>query len=166
MDYAYDLTIRSELKRRFSGPVVSVRTPFNKNGSLDYRSLAVFIDRMIDSGAAAIVLTRGDSLFTILTDTEIGELTKKTVELTGGRVPVVAADNQWWTGKCIEVARFCREVGADLMMVANPDWAASSTSESLVAHYTAISAEMPVMILTAAFRDRPIPFGLEVIRRL
>ena len=166
MKHHYDLSVRKELKQKFRGPIASVKTPFNKDGSIDYPSLGNFVDTMIDDGAAAIVLTMGDSLYTVLTDTEIAELTKKTVELTNGRVPVVAADKQWWTGKAVEFARYSREVGADLMMVANPDWANSSTTDSLVEHYTAVSAAIPVMVLTMSFKLRPESFGLEVIRRL
>jgi 4-hydroxy-tetrahydrodipicolinate synthase len=112
-----------------------------------------------------MLLTYGDSLFSLLTDDEVAAVTRVVAEQTAGRAAVVAADRIWWTGKTVEFARYAREVGADVLMVLPPDWAGSCTADSFVAHYAAVAVEIPVMVVTNAF-SRSQAMGLEVLRRL
>jgi len=60
-------------------------------------------------------------LFSLLTDQEVADLTKATVEHTAGRAMVVAADKYYWTGKAVEFGQYARGLGADLVMVSPPD---------------------------------------------
>jgi len=137
-----------EIREALTGPVPSVRTPFNKDGSIDFDSLRNMIDFDIDAGAKTIMLTMGDSLYSILTDEEVGEVTKVVVQHTAGRAMVIAADRMWATPKEVEFAKYAREIGADLLMVLPPDWARSCTPETLVEHYGAAAEHIPVMIVT------------------
>ena len=148
-----------------TGPVMSVHTPFTRDGAIDYGSLRGLVDRGIDAGSTTMLLTYGDSLYSLLTDDEVAEVTRVVAEQTAGRAAVVAADRIWWTGKTVEFARYAREVGADVLMVLPPDWAGSCTADSFVAHYAAVAVEIPVMVVTNAFSRSPA-MGLEVLRRL
>ena len=112
-----------------------------------------------------MLLTYGDSLYSLLTDDEVAEVTRVVVEQTASRAAVVAADRIWWTGKTVAFARYARDVGADLLMVLPPDWAGSCTADTFVAHYAAVAAEIPVMVVTNVF-SRSHEMGLEVLRRL
>jgi 4-hydroxy-tetrahydrodipicolinate synthase len=154
-----------ELRTLLTGPVMSVHTPFTREGAIDYDSLRGLVDRGIDAGSTTMLLTYGDSLYSLLTDDEVADVTRVVAEQTAGRAAVVAADRIWWTGKTVDFARFAREVGADLLMVLPPDWAGSCTADSFVAHYAAAAAEIPVMVVTNAF-SRSQAMGLEVLRRL
>ena len=154
-----------ELRTLLTGPVMSVHTPFTREGAIDYDSLRGLVDRGIDAGSTTMLLTYGDSLYSLLTDDEVADVTRVVAEQTAGRAAVVAADRIWWTGKTVDFARFAREVGADLLMVLPPDWAGSCTADSFVAHYAAAAAEIPVMVVTNAF-SRSQEMGLEVLRRL
>ena len=80
----------------------------------------------------AVVLTWGDSLYSILTEDDIAQITKVVVQHVNHRAFVVAADDSWWTGKLVEFAKYCADLGADMLMVKPPDWAASTTVDSLV----------------------------------
>ncbi|HBN85119.1 MAG TPA: hypothetical protein DDZ89_14895 [Clostridiales bacterium] len=155
-----------ELKKRLEGMAYSVNTPFEKDGDIDYKGLERLLNYCIDQGANSIVLTYGDSVYSLLTDREVGELTKKTVEIVNRRVPVVAADRQWWTGEEIKFAEYCKEIGADLLMVLPPDWAASCTESTMTDHYIEVSKHMPVMVVTNVFVKRGMTFGLNVMRHL
>ena len=148
-----------------TGPVMSVHTPFTRDGAIDYGSLRGLVDRGIDAGSTTMLLTYGDSLYSLLTDDEVAEVTRVVAEQTAGRAAVVAADRIWWTGKTVEFARYARDVGADMLMVLPPDWAGSCTADSFVAHYAAVAVEIPVMVVTNAF-SRSQAMGLEVLRRL
>lgn len=125
------------------------------------------LDFLIEEGKAkAVVLTWGDSLFSILTDEEIAEVTKAVCRHVNRRAFVVAADNRWWTGKEVQFAKYCTEVGADMLMVLPPDWAQSTTADSLVDHYRAVAEHVPVMMVTNYLISRGTSFGVELIGRL
>ena len=155
-----------EVRARLSGPVASVRTLFDSDGGIDTRGIQRYLDFALQAGSRAVILTFGDSLYSVLTDAEVAEVTRTVVDQVAGRALVVAADKPWWTRKSVEFARYARGVGADAVMVLPPDWGASSTADTLVAHYAAVAAESPVMIVTGVFLARGAAFGLEVIRRL
>ncbi len=154
-----------ELRTLLSGPVMSVHTPFCRDGEIDFDSLRGLVERGIAAGSTVMLLTYGDSLFSLLTDQEVADVTKVVVEQTAGRAAVVAADRIWWTGKTVAFARYARGVGADLLMVLPPDWALSCTVDTFVAHYAAVAAEIPVMVVTNVF-GRSTAMGLEVLGRL
>ena len=154
-----------ELQTLLTGPVMSVHTPFLASGEIDFASLRGLIESGIAAGSTTMLLTYGDSLFSLLTDDEVDEVTRIVTEQTAGRAAVVAADRIWWTGKTVAFARYVRDVGADLLMVLPPDWARSCTVDTLVDHYTAVAAEIPVMVVTNVF-SRSTALGLEVLRRL
>lgn len=156
---------RQELRTLLTGPVMSVHTPFFKDGEIDIDSLRGLVERGIAAGSTTMLLTYGDSLFSLLSDDEVATVTRVVAEQTAGRAAVVAADRIWWTGKTVAFARYARDVGADLLMVLPPDWAGSCTVDSYVAHYAAVAAEIPVMVVTNAF-SRSTSMGLEVLRRL
>ena len=156
-----------EIRAALSGPWPSIRTFFTRQGEIDFDALRRHLDFLIgDAKATAIVLTWGDSLYSLLTDEEIAQVTKAVVEHVNKRAFVVAADNSWWTKKTVEFARYCVEVGADMLMVMPPDWAASTTVDSLVEHYRAVAQQIPVMLVTNYLGKRGTPFGLDLIKRL
>ena len=154
---------RDTIRHALTGPFPSLRTPFFPDGAIDFDGLRTTIDFCIDAGSRTLMLTYGDSLYTLLTDDEIAEVTKVTVQHTAGRAMVIAADRQWATPKEVAFAQYCREVGADLLMVFPPDWGGSCTANSLVEHYAAVAEEIPVMLITCAFSLRDDAFGLEVM---
>jgi len=157
---------REEIRDALTGPIASIRTPFRRDGAIDFASLRNFLDFCMDAGSKTVLLTHGDSLYTILTDEEVVEVTRVVAEHAGGRAMVVAADRQWWTGKEVEFAKYARSVGADMLMVLPPDWAKSCTTQTFVDHYAAVSKHIPVMIVTNVFIARGTTFGIETLRRV
>ena len=139
---------REEVREKLTGPIASLTTPFTRDGEIDYPGLRKLIDGNLEGGSNSSLLTYGDSLFSLMTDDEIAEVTRVVAEHTGTRGLTVAADGGWWTGKTVEFARYCREVGVDVLMVKPPIWGASGTVETSVEHYAAVAAEIPVMLVT------------------
>ena len=82
---------REQSRGALTGPIVSVCPFFNRDGSIDWHSVRNEIDFVIDTGCKTVLLTCGDSLLTILTEKEIADLTRVTVEHTAGRAMTVAA---------------------------------------------------------------------------
>ena len=155
-----------QTRAALSGPWPSVRTPFTREGEIDFAALRGHLDFLLAAKAKAIVLTWGDSLFSILTEDEIARLAKEVVQHVRKRALVVAADGSWWTKKTLEFANYCARLGADLLMVKPPDWAGSTTLDTLVAHYRAVSQEIPVMLVTNYLGSRGMAFGLDLCKRL
>ena len=158
-------TSRDDIRQALSGPIASMRIPFARDGEIDYASLRNSIDFDVSAGTKTLLLTYGDSLFSLLTDQEVADITKAVVEHAAGRAMVVAADRQWATPKAVEFAQYARDIGADVVMVLPPNWGSSATAETLVEHYATVATHMPVMVVTGAFVARPA-MGLEVIERL
>lgn len=157
---------KEEVRRALTGPIFSLSTLFQPDDDIDYAGMFRLIDTLIEAGQRVILLTAGDSLFTVLTDQEVAELTKATVQHTAGRAMVVAADRSWWTGKTVDFARYCRDVGADVLMVQPPDWAFSCTPDTLVAHFAAVAEQIPVMLVTNFLEKWPTSKYVELFEKL
>jgi 4-hydroxy-tetrahydrodipicolinate synthase len=155
---------KSEIREHLSCPVASIRTPFKETGSIDFDGLRNYVEFCIQAGSKTMLLTQGDSLMTVLSDDEIAEITRITVEQTKGRAMVCAATNAWNTAKTVEFAKYSSRVGADVLMVLPPDWGYSCTAESITDHYAAAAEHIPVMVVTNIFIPRGIEFGLETLR--
>ena len=151
-----------QAKKALTGPIASVSTPFKQNGEIDYEGLENIVEFIITAGSGTVLLTYGDSLYSLLTDDEIAEITKRVVQQTKGRAMTVAAGS-WWMGKSIEFANYAKELGADMFMPLPPDWANSGSVQNLTEFYTKISEIIPVMMVTNIGK-RAIP--MEVIKTL
>ncbi len=156
---------KQEIRAHLTGPIDSVRTPFQRDGSVDFDGLRNVIEFDLAAGSKTILLTVGDSHYICLSDEEIAQITRVTVEQTRGRGMVVAADRFHATDRAVAFARFAREAGADVVMCLPPDWGGSCTPQTLAEHYLEVARVMPVMIVTGVFIPRGSAFALETIKR-
>lgn len=156
---------KDKIRDCLTGPVMSLKIPFNQNGLVDYEGIKTIIDRSLDGGSRTIMLTAGDSHFFCLSEDEIAEITRFTCNHTAGRGMVIAADRHHSTDRAIRFAEFAREAGADMVMCLPPDWGSSCTSVSLARHYASVAKIIPVMIVTGCFLPRGKDFALETIER-
>ena len=157
---------REQTRARLNGYVPSLHTIFHRDGEIDYDGIRRFIDFVIDAGSKSILITPGDSLYALLSDEEIGALNKVVVDHVAGRALVIAAAKNWWTGKTVEFAKYARQIGADVLLVYPPQWATSTTPDTLVDQYAAVARHMPVMVFTPTLMDRGMETALHTIRRL
>ena len=145
---------RDEVRAALTGPISSLTTPFTRDGAVDHDALRTLIDANLAGGSKTALLTWGDSLFSVLTDDEVAAVTATVADHAGGRALTVAADSDWWTGKSVEFARYCREIGIDVLMVKPPVWSPPGTAE-FVEHYRAVAREIPVMLVTNVWAGTP-----------
>ena len=160
---------RDEVRQALTGPMMSLSTPFLISGDIDFDGVRRILDFTIeDGGSKAIIMTVGDSLYTLLSEDEISELTRVVVQHVNGRAMVVASDNFWATRHTIQFAQYARDLGADMLMVRPPDWANSCTVDTVVEHYAAVAAEgrIPLMTVTNFLIPRPPSFSMQVLSRL
>lgn len=155
-------TVRAAL----TGPVASQRIPFTSDGDIDWEGLAASIDFNIAAGTEMVLLTYGDSLFSLLTDREVEHVTRFVCDSVRGRALVTAACHEYATPAAVDFAQFCRDAGADVLMLMPPGWADSVTPDTLRGHFDAVGREMPLMVVTNIFARRGVKFGLQCIERL
>lgn len=155
-----------DIRAALTGPCPSVRPTFDRQGEIDTDALATQVEYLLAAGAKSLILTEGDSLFSVLSDDEIESITRQLIDVNAGRAKVVSATGIWWTRRAVDFAASANRWGADLVMVLPPDWGASTTLDTLVAHYAAAAEHLPVMVVTNFLNRRPRAFGLELVRRL
>ncbi len=110
-------TTPAEFRRRVRGPILSAPTPYTADFKIDHQGLKNMINGALDAGVRVFTLTAGNSQYYALSDEEIKELTRATVDAVGGRGITIAATGPWWTGRAVEHARFAQSVGADAIQV-------------------------------------------------
>ena len=157
---------RQEIKARLTGPLATIRTVFHPDGRIDWEGVRRQVDFVIEGGSGAVILTYGDSLYSLLSDQEVAEATRVVGEQARGRAVVVAADRCWPTQTTVEFARYARKVGADVLMTLPPDWGGSCTSETLARHYADVAGVIPAMMVTNVLIPRGIPFAVDTIERV
>ena len=133
-----------EIKTLLEGPVNSIPTPFLPSGEIDREGVANIIETGITGGSQVSLLTSGDSQFDFLSDDEVAQLTRLLGDRVDGRALTVAATRRWPDAKAVQFAEYCRDAGAELLMVLPSD---QTQPQGKIAHYRKIAAVMPVMLV-------------------
>ena len=96
----------------FKGSIPALITPF-RDQKVDFKSYDDLVERQIENGSGALVPcgTTGESA--TLSHEEHRAVVKRCVELTKGRVPIIAGCGSNSTHEAIELVRFAKETGAD-----------------------------------------------------
>lgn len=104
----------------FQGSMVALVTPMQVDGSIDFQSLANLVEFHIENNTTAIVSmgTTGESA--TLNMEEHCEVMARTVELVGGRIPVIAGTGANSTWEAIELTRCAQQGGADACLLVTP----------------------------------------------
>lgn len=139
-----------EIRSLIDGPINSIPTPFLDDGEVDWEGVRNIIDAGIAAGSKVVLLTAGDSQLMMLTDDETARLTKLVVEHTAGRALTVAATRLTSTEHAVKFARYCRDLGVNVMMPTPFNY--GDSGPGIAAHaafYAEIAAIMPTMIVGA-----------------
>ena len=143
---------------KWEGVMPAVTTKFTDDDKLDLDLFSKNILAQLDAGVSAIVLggTLGEA--STLTAEEKNILTKKTIELNAGRIPVVVNIAEQSTKDAINTARSAEENGASGLMVLPPMRYKSCDVET-VKYFKdiAISTSLPIMIY-----NNPVDYKIEV----
>jgi 4-hydroxy-tetrahydrodipicolinate synthase len=122
-------------------------TPFQKDGSLDERTLSSFVDWQIEEGVHFLVPcgTTGESV--TLTHEEYLCVVKVTVQVAAGRVPVVAGAGGNNTAKVIELVEELKRLRVDAILSVSPYYN-KPTQEGIYQHFRAIarSTDLPIVV--------------------
>ncbi len=137
----------------FTGCGTAMVTPFRRDGALDESTLRNLIQRQIDGGIDFLVPcgTTGES--PTLTHEEHLRVVEITVEVAGGKVPVLAGAGGYNTAEVIALARELAAHGADGILSVTPYYN-KPTQEGLYQHYRAIAGAVSLPIILYSVQGR------------
>lgn len=133
--------------KAIQGIIVPILTPMHADESINEQELRHQIDRLIDAGVHGIFPfgTNGEGY--ILSDEEKEQVLCVCIDQVKGRVPVYAGTGCVSTRDTIRMSRMAQAMGADVLSVITPSFAAASQQE-LYEHYRAVAAsvDMPILL--------------------
>jgi 4-hydroxy-tetrahydrodipicolinate synthase len=150
----------------FKGSLVALITPMREDGSVDEKAYAEFVDWQIKEGTHGIVPvgTTGES--PTLSHDEHRRVVEIAIEVSAGRVPVIAGAGSNSTEEAIALARHAKEAGAAAALIVTPYYN-KPTQEGMFLHYTAIAdaVDLPIIIYNIPPRS-VVDMSVETMARL
>src|ERR1700712_4912111 len=150
----------------FKGSLVALITPMREDGSIDEKAYAEFVDWQIKEGTNGVVPvgTTGES--PTMSHEEHRRVVEIAIEVSKGRVPVIAGAGSNSTEEAIALTRHAKEAGADAALIVTPYYN-KPTQEGLFLHYSAIadSVELPIIIYNIPPRS-VVDMSVETMARL
>jgi 4-hydroxy-tetrahydrodipicolinate synthase len=129
------------------GSLTALVTPFSSDRRFDEKAFRAFVEWQIGEGTKGLVPvgTTGES--PTLTHDEHRKVVKACVEVSNGRVPVVAGAGSNNTEEAIGLVRYAEEVGADAALVVTPYYN-KPTQRGLYEHFAAVAraTSLPIII--------------------
>lgn len=129
------------------GIIPPIITPMNDDESINVAELRAQVNRQIEGGVHAIFCfgTNGEGY--ILNGKEKELVLRTVIEETNGRVPVYAGTGCISTKETIEQSKMAQSLGADVLSIITPSFAAASQNE-LYEHYKAVAeaVDMPIVL--------------------
>lgn len=143
---------------QWKGVMPAVTTKFTDNDTLDFKTFEINIHAQLDAGVHGIVLggTLGEA--STLLDEEKRELTKATVDLVKGKVPVLINIAEQSTKGAVLAAQKAEDDGAEGLMMLPPMRYRSGDRET-VEYFKAVanSTSLPIMVY-----NNPVDYKVEV----
>jgi 4-hydroxy-tetrahydrodipicolinate synthase len=131
----------------FKGSIPALITPFDDNGEVDFDQFSKFVDWQIKEGSHGLVPvgTTGES--PTLTHEEHLAVVKTCVDVTAGRVPVIAGTGSNSTREAIALTQKAQNLGVSGALVVAPYYNKPS-QEGLYQHFKAIhdASDVPIIV--------------------
>ncbi len=132
---------------RLQGCGTALVTPFTEPGLIDFPALRALVDWQITEGIDFLVACGSTGEAQTLDDTERQRVVAAVVEVSAGRVPVMAGATSNDTARAVEETRRMCGVGVDYILSATPYYN-KPTQEGLYRHFVAVAdaATKPVCL--------------------
>jgi dihydrodipicolinate synthase/N-acetylneuraminate lyase len=137
-------------EKHWRGSFAIPMTPYDEQDRIDEEALAAEIAFCVDSGVGGLVVPVMVSEFRLLSEDERRIMIRVPVEVSAGRVPVVANCAAVNTPLAVRYARYAEQAGADAV-IAMPPYTLRPDFETIYAYYCAISdaVSIPVWVQNA-----------------
>ena len=149
----------------FRGSFTALVTPF-KNGAVDEAALRALIEHQIKSGTHGLVPVGTTGENPTLTGEERRRVVELCVEISAGRVPVIAGTGANATAAAVELQRHAKTVGADAGLVVAPYYNKPS-QDGIAAHFEAVAdaVELPIFVYNIPARS-VVDVSVETMARI
>lgn len=129
----------------FKGCGTAIATPFNKDG-VDLQEFSKLVEEQIQKGVDSIVVcgTTGESA--TMTEEERLQTIECAVNVSNGRIPIIAGTGSNNTKSVIEMNRKVKELGVDGVLIVTPYYN-KTTDEGLIRHYEEIAKNTTLPII-------------------
>ncbi len=127
----------AELRGKLSGVIAFPITPFTNDLSLDLDGLRKNLEKLLEHPISAVVAAGGTGEMYSLTPAEHLDVVRTTVEVTRGRVPVIAGVG-FGQQLGVALARAAGQAGA-AGILAFPPYYLNADDEGMLAYYSAIA---------------------------
>jgi len=128
------------------GSVVALITPFNEDGSVNFKRLRELVDWHIDQQTDSILLLGTTAETPTLTLAEEDEIVRVGIEQAKGRVPIIVGSGSNNTMVAMEQSIKYEKMGADALLVITPYYNKTSKA-GMVNHFTQIADAVNTPIL-------------------
>lgn len=132
--------------QEIKGIIVPILTPMREDESVCHEELVRQVERMIGAGVHGIFVCGTNGEGYILSEEEKCRVLETTVRAVNGRVPVYAGTGCVGTAETIRLSRQAQALGADVLSVITPGFAAASQQE-LQRHFEQVAAAVDLPIL-------------------
>lgn len=155
------------MSAKYTGIWPVAPTPFNDDGTLDLDGMKRVLDCLIDQGADGICILANFSEQFLISDAEREILTRLSLEHVAGRVPVIVTISHFATQIAVERARFCKDLGADIVMMMPPYHGAllKGNGQQTFEQFKAVGdVGIPIMVQDAPLSgvDLPVPLLIKM----
>ncbi len=151
---APEFEVPMKVSPMFKGSMTALVTPF-KNGAVDEKAFAALVERQIAAGTHALVPAGTTGETPALTLEERLSVVELCIEVSGGRVPVIAGTGVNATAASIQLQQHAKEKGADAGLVVAPYYNKPSQA-GILAHFTAIADAVALPIFVYNIPGRSI----------
>lgn len=129
------------------GIIPPILTPMHPDESVNEAALRAEVDRMIAAGVHGVFALGTNGEGYILSEREKQQVLEVVVDQAAGRVPVYAGTGCVGTADTVRLSKLAERLGADVLSVITPSFAAASQQE-LIAHYRAVASAvgLPVVL--------------------
>jgi len=130
-----------------AGFIPDLPTPFDETGAIDLKAFARLCERQIAADMPAIVVSETAGEASTLTPAEQETIIRTAVEISGGRVRVIAGAGSNSTSQAIELTRRAELAGADAVLSMVPYYN-KPMQAGIHAHFQAIavSTGLPIIL--------------------
>ncbi len=152
-------------KPLFTGVCTAMVTPF-LDGKVNYPMMEVLLQRQMDAGITAVVISGTTGEAPTLTDHEKLELFARSKAYVGDKCQIIAGTGSNSTEHAVWLSKQAQDCGVDGLLVVSPYYN-KANAQGLFAHYLAVAhaVEVPVIIYNVPGRTG-VDIPVEVYKRL
>ncbi len=135
------------MKTFMEGIIPPVITPYHQDLTIDFRSFAILMEHLMESGADAIIVGGTTGEYYLHSTEERIQLIQKAADVLNGKLPLIAGLGGIRTNDAIEIGLTAKSLGCDGILISSPYYALPTQTE-LADHALAIDAAvgLPIML--------------------